>query len=577
MGCSESLDVGQYHWEIVRHLQRQNCPNLMLLKDARTGVPVKGFANGSRALFAFENKDYTISVKDGSTDQEIAIFPRTEQKIREFVFSLDGKRLAIAYSKSVQLWDVDTSKQIATFPVRIPNFSGNPEVLAFSKDGKILAVADFNDISVWNTETHSHITTIKNRDEEGIWEFVLSSDGSTIVTMNQYGTVNLWSAATGKHLRTFTTEYTYKFSALAFAHDGKTIASNTRSKIHLWDTNTGTEKLQLQNPVHPAVRNTLSTMNRDTPLGRFDLRNDIVSIAFSSGDSTLSASTASGEIKAWDAVTGKYNTTYNFVTASRNRSVKSAPDIFKVASPRTTEMYHFYATAFEKGSHLVQVSTFSPSGEKLAVTNKDTAIEVWDLPTGNQLCTLKGSNPNLSVAFDYTLAFTPDGETLAIGEGQDIHLSNIHSGETFAKFKMPKKKPNLIDKIKSFFGRKPIDQKVEAVALAQNGRIHLAASQAKTIYLWNVTTQERILRIKGHTDAVCKLAFTTDGTILASGDVGGIIHLWDIPTGRKLTTYKPYASPITQLVFSPDGKTLASTNLHSHFAGTILLWDVPSK
>jgi WD40 repeat protein len=86
---------------------------------------------------------------------------------------------------------------------------------------------------------------------------------------------------------------------------------------------------------------------------------------------------------------------------------------------------------------------------------------------------------------------------------------------------------------------------------------------------------------RAHNDRVQSLAFSPDGSVLATGDCYGII-LWDFATGRAL------GDPLTaadfpqleqetgdsvcpeSLAFSPDGRILAVGD----FWGTILLWDV---
>ena len=553
-------------------------PKFNPTKDERTGVLVKGFANRGRVIFAFENKDYTISIKDGSTDQEIATLQKPGQEIKAFVFSADGTRLAIAYDRTVHLWNLDTIKQIATLPIRVAKFYGNSSGLAFSKDGKILAVAGLQDISVWNVDPHSHIATFKNK-EGGLWEFVLSSDGSTIVTLNHQGTVDLWSVDTGKHEHTLTTRYTNRFTALAFTHDGKTIASAAGNKIHLWNTNTGTEKYRVQVPAADRMP------NRDP---EWHLRNavptkrgsEIIGLAFSKDNLTLNTCNTSGKIAVWNVTSAKYETSKAIKGVALIKPIRFNSNLLMkgmstVPMPRTPNLYHLFAASFENTSVYQPEVVFSPNGKILAAKNLEDAVEVWHIPTQLSLYTLKKQNPNANGK--RIMALSSNGKMLAIGENQHIHLSNTHTGETLATFKMPKKNPTWFDRLKSLFGGELIKEKIEAVAVAQDTNNFLAASGYKTIYLWDVSKQDPLLTIKAHSEAICKLAFTSDGTLLASGDIGGTIHLWDMPTGEKLTTFKPYASPVTQLVFSPDGKTLASTNLHSRFAGTILLWDVPSK
>jgi WD40 repeat protein len=79
--------------------------------------------------------------------------------------------------------------------------------------------------------------------------------------------------------------------------------------------------------------------------------------------------------------------------------------------------------------------------------------------------------------------------------------------------------------------------------------------------------------LRGHTDAVNRLAFNPDGKILASSSMDKTIILWD------MTTYQPIGNPLTNtdyllpIVFSPDGKILASGG-HD---GVIILWDLSTQ
>jgi WD40 repeat protein len=79
---------------------------------------------------------------------------------------------------------------------------------------------------------------------------------------------------------------------------------------------------------------------------------------------------------------------------------------------------------------------------------------------------------------------------------------------------------------------------------------------------------EMILR--GGRDGVRAIAFSPDGSTLASADLDGSLHLWD--TGARKTLGEPllgHTGEVWSLAFSPDGTTLASAGLD----GTIRLWD----
>jgi WD40 repeat protein len=112
-------------------------------------------------------------------------------------------------------------------------------------------------------------------------------------------------------------------------------------------------------------------------------------------------------------------------------------------------------------------------------------------------------------------------------------------------------------------------------------------------YLWQLCHADR-LRLGGYTMGVNGVAFSPDGTILATaGDRGehallrihgqrvvGQVKLWDAATGRELAVLRGHRAAVTCVAFSPDGKTLATGgggNEEEGFDYTVRLWDVATK
>ena len=88
--------------------------------------------------------------------------------------------------------------------------------------------------------------------------------------------------------------------------------------------------------------------------------------------------------------------------------------------------------------------------------------------------------------------------------------------------------------------------------------------------LWDVATRTNITTLQGHTDLVFSVAFSPDGTTLASGSGDYTVKLWDVATRTNIATLKGHTDWVRSVSFSPDGTTLASGSRD----GTVKLWDM---
>src|SRR5262249_29750780 len=73
--------------------------------------------------------------------------------------------------------------------------------------------------------------------------------------------------------------------------------------------------------------------------------------------------------------------------------------------------------------------------------------------------------------------------------------------------------------------------------------------------------------LKGHTKPVTTVAFSPDGSMLASGS-GGVVfsgdcslRLWNVADGKLLRTLEGHSDRVKRIAFSPDGATLVSTSI----------------
>jgi WD40 repeat protein len=110
---------------------------------------------------------------------------------------------------------------------------------------------------------------------------------------------------------------------------------------------------------------------------------------------------------------------------------------------------------------------------------------------------------------------------------------------------------------------------VNSVAFSPDGTTLASGSRDFAIGLWRVSTGRLLRFLTGHTGYVNSVAFSPDGTTLASGSDDKTIRLWNVETGSLLRTLAGHSSYVYSVAFSPDGTTLASGANDS----TIKLWN----
>jgi WD40 repeat protein len=310
-------------------------------------------------------------------------------------------------------------------------------------------------------------------------------------------------------------------AAMAFTPDGKTLAVRLRSGV-----------VQLRDPVTAAVRATVGPVNQSasdytsslaiSPNGQ-DVAIGITSVAVNSVPVVDVISIATGKVTA-SLRLGDHEA-YGLAYSQDGRTIGIAADSAFIVWNLATDTTISVATDQGDSAYISATRV----RDLFAVASNEGGVRLWNVADTEITRTLAMGSSDESRSYGITAAaISPDGTTVALGGNE--------SGTNSAGFDDDTGAP---------------------------GTWLLYPATGKTAQLGTSTLQT------GNQDGVSAVAFSPDGTLLATGDDNGTIKLWNVATG-KLVSAKSAPSTISgigAIAFAPDGDSVVSVQNIDDTAG----------
>jgi WD40 repeat protein len=508
------------------------------------------------------------------------------------VFAPNGRILATTREDNmVILWDLTdpTAPHRLSQAVMPTRFRSGLNSVAFSPDGRTLAAGWQDKVSLFDVSDPAKPRPLgpplTHRSGSGSITAVFAPDGRTLATAGELlPIVTLWDVSDRAHPRQLgpSLKDNNNITSLVFAPNGRTLVSLGTNSLILWD---------VTNRAKPRRISRFTDNVGSSPLAAFSPRVPILVTTSTQGTVTLRD--VENDYRAVQKITG------------------------------------------HRGA--VSAIAFSPEGETFATGGKDQNVILWNLrswgfPRRTSSLQIPFSNfytVNLNRLI-YSLALTPDGQTLAAGTqgdtvvlwdvsdrrhprfGQTLHLGS----KELIKDNIPvaiapdgvmatgHKRGTVIlwdmeDPLHPRQLGEPLDTgQVSAVAFAPVGHTLVTASApadnavapeyrptgpTDTTMLWDVTDPIHPRRLASLTgvhapqvgpgvDLPAPLAFTHDGRTLATVN-GRTVVLWDLSdpaNPRRLDPPREVTDTVTALAIAPDGGTLAAGSSDHN----VMFWDL---
>ena len=458
---------------------------------------------------AVTRDDGKISIVDFETGEEK--YPLlVSGKIRIASFSPNGYYIAAGSSTGVvTLWNLDAGGD----PVTSGRHTGEVRSLVFSPDSRYLVTGGADGYAV-AAYTSNGQQAYRLLHEAAVTDIAFNpSDGSWFATVSNDRRIRLWDTTDGEER--IRMEQDSFVNAVSISTNGQWLATTgVDQAVRVWNASTGTEMFQIP------------------------IEGDGLNLGFGENGSRLVAGDSIGDINVWDI------------------SVISAPESYLQFDGQVGSMQ------------------FSPSGDWLAASD---GPRIWLLES-DPLPTLdRQRSPNIVANGKVTsLIFSPDSKWLGVAtdNGQVLVYYFVNNDwRTFTSSGIehsiafsPDSAYLLVSQPEGSVDRWNLISREQIVAFAGGLQDVQSMAVSPSYIALGVDDAIEILSIDGKRDVSLSiksagdhslLAFSADGSLLASSNSEGLIEIWRLDNGEFIWVGSIRKETVHSMMFDPTSTQLA--------------------
>ena len=539
------------------------------------------------------SEDKTIRLWEVKAGCEVRCFRGHQQEVTSIAFFPDGRRFVTGSNdRSIRVWDIEAAEQqnklrghqgsvrsLAFSPngqwvvsgggdsggipkdfslrewdavsgIELRRMEGHAEEIssvAYGPDSKRIVSASYRQVLLWERESRMPLLSLVQFQSAKAAAF--TADGSRIVSLKAWPSAEvvaplwMWDARSGASVHCVGA-HEHAVTSVVFSPDDKWVASGSVDKtVRIWDVSSGQEWCCLQGHdkavtgVAFLADDRIVSSSRDSTVRVWQLHgghlqhrlegavHEPKGVAASLDGSTIASGSCFGWLRVWDAAGG----------------------------PARWSAEH---------GNSVEAVAVSPDGRYVACCggSTDDTLAVYHARSGAEVFSRGGCGDGLSA-----LCFSPDGTRIAVASYRHISTWSAASGNRLASWYAP--------------GIRSLVWSPDGRWIASGGWGEYGSHDC-TIRLWNASTGRQQTVFTGHEGWVTSLAFSSDGSKIASGSRDKSVRIWEVQRARcqQAIHGKDLSAQIAAWPggapwrFVPSGPEMT---VHTADLGAPLAWFVP--